>query len=611
MSKNEAREQLMRRLFDLKKTLSVTRDQQLTQPLRSFVFSVVNLIYDMPLLIKIGVHYGLFIDAVEYIGTAKHVKVVEQALALNEFGCFALTELGHGSNVSAVETVATFNKENRTFTINSPTPTSAKWWIGGAAQTSNKTVLFAQMVVDGVNHGPQAFLIDLRDRNTLKVLDGIQIGDCGFKSGNNSIDNGFILFKNHQVPYDSLLDRFCRIDANGKFHTSIKKKEKRLGIMLSSLVRGRTCCVSSSQANLLNALTIAIRYSAVRRQFSAGPTIETRILDYPLTRTRLIPHLANLFGNLASNEIIFTNYKFIREKMAENHEAVEVTEFHAILSVLKSLTTDWAFEGVHECRRVCGGLGYSHFSRLGQLMADHDINLTWEGDNHVLLQQTAGFIIKQSLKATTGKNVEAKSLKILKMDLETVHKEKPSAEFSVDGLIACFEHLLNLFLHKSLNLLQKNASVSSEYFDVWNLSQPPLQKLAKIYGIVQIAHHWKLRNQQMRDKHQETFNLLEKLLTLFLIDKVRDYSADLLAEGFFDAGHLETLERNWKKLCVELGSQSVRIVDAITLSDQAVGSVLGCSDGQMYKRFTQAVEAQKDCYEKNIESVRLIQELLK
>ena len=103
------------------------------------------------------------------------------------------------------------------------------------------------MYIDGVNHGPQAFLIDIRDKSTLKVLDGVIIGDCGHKNGNNGIDNGFILFHNYKVNYDSLLDRFSWIDQAGKFHTSIKKKEKRLGIMLSSLMRGRTSCVIGSQ----------------------------------------------------------------------------------------------------------------------------------------------------------------------------------------------------------------------------------------------------------------------------------------------------------------------------------------------------------------------------
>ena len=37
-------------------------------------------------------------------------------------------------------------------------------------------------------------------------------------------------------------------------------------------------------------------------------------------------------------------------------------------------------------------MGMSTYSRLGELKADWDVNQTWEGDNTVLLQQTAKYL---------------------------------------------------------------------------------------------------------------------------------------------------------------------------------------------------------------------------
>jgi acyl-CoA oxidase len=51
-------------------------------------------------------------------------------------GCFAMTELGHGSNVPGVETTAHFDKASDEFVIHTPRLTATKWWIGGAAESA-------------------------------------------------------------------------------------------------------------------------------------------------------------------------------------------------------------------------------------------------------------------------------------------------------------------------------------------------------------------------------------------------------------------------------------------------------------------------------------------
>jgi acyl-CoA oxidase len=44
---------------------------------------------------------------------------------------------------------------------------------------------------------------------------------------------------------------------------------------------------------------------------------------------------------------------------------------------------------------MLGGNGFSSYSKLGTLFNDNDINLTWEGDNHVLLQQTSKYVLEE------------------------------------------------------------------------------------------------------------------------------------------------------------------------------------------------------------------------
>ena len=40
------------------------------------------------------------------------------------------------------------------------------------------------------------------------------------------------------------------------------------------------------------------------------------------------------------------------------------------------------------------GMGFSHYALIGWIMYNGDVNQTFEGDNNVLIQQTAKFLVK-------------------------------------------------------------------------------------------------------------------------------------------------------------------------------------------------------------------------
>jgi acyl-CoA oxidase len=51
--------------------------------------------------------------------------------------------LGHGSNARGILTTAHYDKTTKEFIINTPCDEAMKFWIGGAAKTSNISVIFA------------------------------------------------------------------------------------------------------------------------------------------------------------------------------------------------------------------------------------------------------------------------------------------------------------------------------------------------------------------------------------------------------------------------------------------------------------------------------------
>ena len=65
---------------------------------------------DLSLMVKAGVQWGLFGGAIENLGTERHHEAyVQKIIDLDLLGCFAMTETGHGSDVQALETTATYD----------------------------------------------------------------------------------------------------------------------------------------------------------------------------------------------------------------------------------------------------------------------------------------------------------------------------------------------------------------------------------------------------------------------------------------------------------------------------------------------------------------------
>ena len=139
-------------------------------------------------------------------------------------GCYAQTELGHGSNIRALETTATFLKEcdggapGGEWIIHSPTLTSTKFWPGTLGKTANHAMVIAQLIDgDGVSRGIHNFLVPLRSMDTHALLPGVTTGDIGPKIGYNNMDNGFAKFENVRIPRRNMAMRFAYVDEKGRY----------------------------------------------------------------------------------------------------------------------------------------------------------------------------------------------------------------------------------------------------------------------------------------------------------------------------------------------------------------------------------------------------------
>ena len=73
---------------------------------------------DLSVLVKVGVQFGLFGGAVLQLGTTSHHdRYLADIVSGRLMGCFAMTETGHGSNVQALGTTATYDLTTQEFVL--------------------------------------------------------------------------------------------------------------------------------------------------------------------------------------------------------------------------------------------------------------------------------------------------------------------------------------------------------------------------------------------------------------------------------------------------------------------------------------------------------------
>src|SRR3954462_12346432 len=251
---------------------------------------------DLSLLVKCGVQFGLFGGAVLHLGTERHhERYLHRIAKLDLPGCFAMTETGHGSNVQALRTTATYDADAQEFVVHTPDDDARKDYIGYAARDGRIAAVFAQLIVGGESRGVHALLVPLRDEDGT-VLEGLRIEDCGAKLCLDGVDNGRIWFDHVRVPREALLDRYAQVSSEGEYTSLIENPTKRFFTMLGTLIQGRVSVGGASINATKVALTIAIHHGLTRRQFGPPGEEEAVLMDYRTHQRRLLPALATTYG---------------------------------------------------------------------------------------------------------------------------------------------------------------------------------------------------------------------------------------------------------------------------------------------------------------------------
>ncbi|UMM15033.1 hypothetical protein L5515_002621 [Caenorhabditis briggsae] len=519
----------------------------------------------------LALHEVMFIPAlIAQASDEQQVKWLGRARRREIIGCYAQTEMGHGSNLRALETTATYSPETQEFILHSPTITSLKWWPGALGKSANWAVVVANLIIRDKNYGPHPFMVQLRDEDSHEPLPGITVGDIGPKMAFNGGDNGFLGFRNYRIPREYLLNRHAKVEADGRY-----VKPPHAKINHSAMIRVRSHMATGQGALLAHALVIAVRYSAVRRQgYLEDKSREVKVLDYQTQQHRLFPSIARAYA------FIFCGFETIRlyDQLlidVQNGNTSGMADLHALTSGLKSVVTYQTGEGIEQARMACGGHGYSMASYISEIYGVAIGGCTYEGENMVMLLQLGRYLVKSIEMIQNGKSRELGPMVAYLAENES----EIDLNLGPNEYLKVFEYAARNQTWRATEKFQKlrNSGMSNE--KAWNQASVELTRASRLHTRLYIMSTFINHVGSIVD--QKVKGVLIDLLNVHVTYEVMDIG--IYVQGLLSSNQMDLIRNQLYVSLETIRPNAVSLVDSFQISDMQLRSVLGRRDGNVYE----------------------------
>ncbi|XP_029285126.1 peroxisomal acyl-coenzyme A oxidase 1 isoform X2 [Cottoperca gobio] len=531
----------------------------------------------------LGLHFVMFLPTLySQCDPEQAKKWLPLAESFQAMGTYAQTEMGHGTHLRGLETTATYDPATQEFVLNSPTISSIKWWPGGLGKTSNHAIVLAQLYTLGNLHGLHAFIVPIRDMNTHEPLPGIVVGDIGPKFGFNEVDNGFLKLENVRLPRDNMLMKYAKVEPDG---TYVKPPSAKL--TYGTMVFIRSLIVGESARALSKSCTIAIRYSSVRHQSEIRPgEPEPQIMDYQTQQYKLFPLLATAYAFTFVGQYMTETYQRISGDINQG-DFSELPELHALSAGLKAFTTWSTNSAIEVCRMSCGGHGYSRSSALPDIYVEFTPTCTYEGENTVMMLQTARYLVKSYRQAKAGQRLSGIVSYLNEDKHQRVQPQPVAARPTVvdvndlASLVEVYKQRAAILVELAAKSIQQELQCRKSQEDAWNNSSIDLVRASD-------AHCHYVVVKLFTDKLGEVgdtaiHSVLSTLALLYALHGITKNSGDFLQAGLLSVPQVLQISVRIKELLSQVRLNAVALVDAFDIHDKMLNSVLGRYDGNVYE----------------------------
>ncbi|MFE6780239.1 acyl-CoA dehydrogenase family protein [Streptomyces sp. NPDC057702] len=359
----------LRRLATAADPATVAADPHLLAALHEWMAPV-----DGALTVLAGIHYNLFLGSL-YDHDQRPDRPLDDFLRTDRIGTFLCTELDHGNDAAALETVATYDRTRRTFTLHTPHPGARKFMPNtGPAGGPKSGLVAARLLVDDRDHGIFLFLVPLTD--TAGPLPGVSVHPLPLRPG-SPVDHCLTSFDNVVLPRAALLTgEHGRLTDDATVTSAFGGKRKRFLAAIGRVSVGKLCMAASAIGGARTALATAVRYAHHRHVTGARPDRRVPLWAHRTHHGPLLEALATVYAMTALHRV--TVDRWARRTPADA-DAVERQ-----VAISKGWTTWRARDVIVESRERCGAQGLLPVNGFAALLGDVEGTITAEGDNLAL-----------------------------------------------------------------------------------------------------------------------------------------------------------------------------------------------------------------------------------
>lgn len=160
------------------------------------------------------------------------------------------------------------------------------------------------------------------------------------------------------------------------------------------------------------------------------------MIEHLTQQNKLFPVLARSVIFKLSSDFLWNMYEQVERELGSGNLA-RLPELHALACCLKSVCSQDAAAGVEICRMACGGHGFMNSSGLPATYGFAAAAATYEGENTIMLLQTARYLIKAWKQALNGEKM-VPTVAYLEAAAKTRQKV-PVWNSSISGIVSALQ----------------------------------------------------------------------------------------------------------------------------------------------------------------------------